>query len=85
MEKQIKIAAKLYECRDTAKRLFKEEYEERVKPYSTLIIAVSEANKIDTLQSMIKISQLEIMENNGMGLMMLMAAAVEIIEPSKSN
>ena len=43
MEQQIKMAAKLYECRDTAKSLAKmqgEDYKEMLKPYSDIITKV---------------------------------------------
>lgn len=82
MEKEIKIAAKLYECRDTAKRFFREEYAEKLKPYIAIIKAVMKANELDELQAILKISQTESYQENGMAQMMFMAAVVEIMEPS---
>lgn len=35
----IKMTAKLYDCRDTAKRFFKDEYLNKIKPYQELIKA----------------------------------------------
>jgi len=83
MEKQIKIAAKLYECRDTAKRFFREEYAEKLKPYISIIKAVMKANELDELQAILKISQTETYQENGMTQMLFMAAAVELMEPSE--
>jgi aminopeptidase C len=83
MEKEIKIAAKLYECRDTAKKFFKELYPEKIKPYVSLINAVAKANNLDKLHAVLKIAELKTINNDGFAMMMVMAAAVEIIEPSK--
>jgi len=82
METQIKIAAKLYECRDTAKRFFREEYAEKLKPYIAIIKAVMKANELDELGAILRISKTETYQENGMGQMMFMAAAVELMEPS---
>jgi len=84
MEKEIKIAAKLYECRDTAKRFYGDQFEEQIKSWTELILKVKKANNIDVMQSSIKIAQLKSMEQNGIGTMLLFAATVEILEPSKS-
>ena len=83
METQIKIAAKLYECRDTAKRFFREEYAAKLKPYIHIITAVMKANELDELQAILKISKTETYQENGMTQMLFMAAAVEIMEPSE--
>lgn len=82
METQIKIAAKLYECRDTAKRFFREEYAEKLKPYINLIKAVMERNELDVLPAVLKITS-ETVNDNGFGTMMFMAGAVELMEPSE--
>lgn len=83
METQIKIAAKLYECRDTAKRFFREEYAEKLKPYIAIIKAVMKANQLDELGAILRISKTETYQENGMAQMMFMAAAVEMMEPSE--
>lgn len=83
MEKEIKIAAKLYECRDTAKRFFRDEYAAKLKAYISIIKAVMKANELDEIQALLKISKTETYKENGMGQMMFMAAVVEIMEPSE--
>lgn len=81
-EKQIKMAAKLYECRDTAKRFFKDEYPEKLKPYTHIIKAVMAANNIDVIPALLKVAQTDTYQENAMGQMLFMAATVELIEPS---
>jgi len=82
MEKQVKIAAKLYECRDTAKRFFKDEYKVKLKPYTHIIKAVMKANNLEEIPALLKISKTYTYQENAMGQMMFMAAVVELIEPS---
>jgi hypothetical protein len=82
---QIQIAAKLYNCRDTAKRFFGDKYKERLQPYIHIVKEVMKANNLDELQSLLKISETSLYQENGMGQMMFMAAVVELIEPSKDN
>lgn len=78
------MAAKLYQCRDTAKRFFKEEFEEKILPYKKIISDVAKEKKIGELEAMMKICDDDVIKNNGWTMMLLMAAAVEIIEPSKN-
>jgi hypothetical protein len=82
MEKQIKMAAKLYECRDTAKAFFKEQYKEKLQPYTHILKQVMKANNLEEIPALLKISQTEHYQENGMAQMMYMAAVVELIEPS---
>ena len=85
MEKQIKIAAKLYECRDTAKSLAKirkEDYKTMLAPYTHIIKQVMEANKEEELPALIRISKTHTYNDNAMAQLMFMAATVELIEPS---
>lgn len=82
MEQRIKIAARLYHVRDTAKRFFREDYLEKLKPYTHILQAVCKANEIDELQALIRCLQLESIAGNGMAQMVMIAAAVEMMEPS---
>lgn len=82
-EQQAKLAAKLYECRDSAKALFGNEYKERVEPYAHKIRQHQINQKIDTLPAVLAICSLPHVKINEMATMLFMAAAVEIIEPSK--
>lgn len=82
MEQQIKMAAKLYRCRDTAKRFFGEEFKEKIQPYKKIISDVAMDKNIGELEAMMKICDDDVIKNNGWTLMLLMAAAVELVEPS---
>lgn len=81
MEKLVKIAARLYECRDTAKQLLGDKYLERMKLYGEWIRKVSESRKIDDLAAAKEIIN-TIGTEDGMVVMHIIAAAVELIEPS---
>jgi hypothetical protein len=80
MEDQIKMAAKLYRCRDTAKGILKEDYHNRIADYKAVINQWNKTHDTDTLESVITICAMP--DLNGVTIMMFMAAAVEIIEPS---
>lgn len=82
MEKEIKIAAKLHECRDTAKAFFKEQYKESLQPYTHILKEVMKANNLKAIPALLKISNTQHYQENGMAQMMYMAAVVELIEPS---
>lgn len=83
MEQQIKLANKLYECRDSAKLLYREQYHEKVQWYKDVINNAQKKWNKDILQSAIGLCKLPQIQENGIAVMMFMAAAVEIIEPSK--
>ena len=82
MEKQIKIAEKLYKCRDTAKRFFRDEYPEKLRTYKNIIEAHQKKFSIDVLPSVYEICSWESVRDDGMMTILFMAAAVELIEPS---
>ena len=80
MEKEIKIAAKLYQCRDVAKRFFRDNYDEKIKPYKNAIQTHRERFNLEVLPSVTEICSFESVRDNGMATMLFMAAAVELIE-----
>lgn len=84
-EDKIKIAAKLYECRDTAKSLAKikkANYKEMLEPYTHIIKQVMAANTLEELPALLKISKTHTYQDSGMAQLLFMAATVELIEPS---
>jgi hypothetical protein len=83
MKDVIMITAKLYNCRDTCKRFLRNEFYERIQPYQTVIKKVMEANKVNELQALMTISETKAYNENGMGQMLFISAAVELMEPSK--
>jgi uncharacterized membrane protein len=82
-EKEIKIAAKLYQCRDTAKKLYKDEYDKKLLTYKNFIQAHMKKFNIDVLPSVLEICSFDSVKCDGITTMLFMAAAVELIEPSK--
>jgi len=82
MEQQIKMAAKLYECRDTARRFFGEEYKQKLEFYTHILKQVMKDNDLEEIPALLKISKTQHYQENGMAQMMYMAAVVELIEPS---
>ena len=80
MREQIKIAAKMYQCQESAQRLFKDEYVGKIKWYINTIKTVMEKEHLDELSSILFISNLPNVKNNGAAIMLFMAAAVELIE-----
>lgn len=84
MEKEIKIAAKLYKCRDAAKSFFRDEFKEKIKPYSQLISEVMKANELDEMRALLKISHTNAYQESALSQMMFIAALVEMIEPSNN-
>ena len=82
MEKEIKIAAKLYQCRDTVKNLFKNDFKEKIEPYKTAIKKYMASTGKDEIHSVLEICNTEEIKEKGMAVLMFMAAATEMIEPS---
>jgi hypothetical protein len=78
----IKISAKLYQCRDTAKSFLKEDYKKRLQPYIDHLKHVMKTENIEEIPALIKTSETDFYQSDGMVQLMFMAALVEIIEPS---
>lgn len=76
----IKIAAKLYECQESAKKLFQEEYSQKIQWYIDTILRWNKERGTDTLKTVLAICQMQSVQSNGMAMMLFLAAAVELIE-----
>lgn len=84
-ERTIKIAAKLYECRDTAKSLAKVkgmDYQAMLLPYRKVIEQQKLTRGLEPLEAILQISKNNSYNEDGMTQLLFMAAAVEIMEPS---
>jgi len=79
MREQIQIAAKMYNCQETAMKFFKEEYPVKVKGYVDILKTVMAKENLEELKAVLFVSKLDSVKHNGMAIMMFMAAAVEII------
>jgi hypothetical protein len=79
-EQHVAMAAKMYECRATARRLLGDKYHQRMDEYARVVRAVAKrdnCNDIVAGATVIKEAGLQ-----GMDSLLLMAAVVEMTEPS---
>lgn len=82
MTNLVQIAAKLYECRDTAKFLLGEKYGERMAIYGEWIHKRATHRNVDALVATQEIIK-EVGNDDGHFAIQMLAAAVELIEPSE--
>lgn len=85
MKQQIQIAAKLYECRDTARRLAGESYKLRLADWKQAVQDIAAAYSLDYLHAGMKLANSFAVKHDGMGMMWAMAATVELIEPDEEK
>lgn len=79
-EKQVKMAAQLYDMRDKARRLLGDKYKSHMAELGKILTMTAERDKKEPLAVAIEVCKKR--ELIGMDLMMVMAAAVELAEPS---
>lgn len=86
-EQIIKMAAKLYECRESAKLIAKfnnRDYHEMLKDYNEIIRKVMSDMNLDVIPAILEISKTKTYnQQSGVTQVLFMAAAVEIMESSK--
>jgi predicted house-cleaning noncanonical NTP pyrophosphatase (MazG superfamily) len=78
----VRMAAKLYECRDAAKSIFQDLYKEKLEPYKNVVEAVMASKNLEAIPALLEVSKTATYNESGFVQMMFMAAVVEIIEPS---
>lgn len=79
-QKQVQMAAKLYEMRDAAKRLLGDVYKQRMAETGRLLTEAAERNKVEPLAVAVRLCKSPNL--SGIDRVMVMAAAVELAEPS---
>ncbi len=79
-EKQVAMAAQLYDMRDKARRLLGKRYKSHMAELGKILTMTAERDKKDPLAVAIEISKRR--ELIGMDLLLVMAAAVELTEPT---
>lgn len=85
-EQHVRMAAKLYECRDSMRRILGAKYHETMEGYAKTIRHVANERKIDTLAAAIQMSkEAQAMFWDPIIPVCLLAAAVEIDEPSSDQ
>lgn len=85
-EQNIRLAAKLYESRDAAKSLAKlknVDFKQMIEPHTHIIEQVMKCNDLDVLPAILKISKTNAYNSSGVSQLLFLAAAVELLEPSK--
>lgn len=82
-EQHVEIAAKMYECRTAARSILGDKYQDKMRELAQVVMAVAERDQCNPIvagATVIKTAGLE-----GMQSLMLMAAVVEMVEPSKKE
>lgn len=85
MKQAINIAAQFYKAQDTMKRFYDDRYEEEIKPFRDAIIE-HQKKGIDPLQFCKRVLERFQKEGvSGMSQALLLAATVEVLEPSPKS
>ena len=79
-EKQVRMAATLYDMRDKARRLLGDKYKPHMAELGRILKMTAERDKKSVLQVATEVCRKR--ELIGMDLMLVMAAAVELTEPT---
>lgn len=77
----IKIAAKMYDARDTVKKLLGDNYSKVIDPIKEQLLGNAKAAEMDVMTYAIRIMTNEII--SGVAQMQILAATVDIIEPEE--
>lgn len=80
MERQIQMAAKLYECRDAARTLLGPRFPAVMAEYGALVRELAAADKAELMPTAIKICKGADVDAHTQ--ILVFAAAVELMEPS---
>lgn len=79
MADAVAMTAKMHHMRDAMRSLWGEQYSAKIAPWQDAIAQVAEGKKISTLQAAIQMAKVT---DNEHAVILVMAAAVETIEPS---
>ena len=82
LEQAIRITAKLYEVRQTVKDLYGAEWKDRLQPYIDQVNRLQRATRKPILELTQELARE--MQAQGHNPMMVLAATVEILEPSQA-
>lgn len=78
---KVQMAAQLYECRDTVRRFLGQNYQVRMQAIGKAVLARSEQDQCDPLAAGIRLAKTV----DGMDSVMILAATVELVEPSAAK
>jgi hypothetical protein len=85
MRTAIELTGKLLEIRETVRRLHAERYPEVIGPWCDMVRNAAEARGIEPLKAGQAMAETAAEGHNGMGALMVLAATVEIIEPTSTE
>ena len=81
-EQAVKMAAKLYECRDTAKQVFGDCYHKRMEAYCQVVKSAANAMRCSDIAAATTLAN---KAGGGMAAICYLAAVVEMTEPSNAE
>ncbi len=81
-EQAVKMAAKLYECRDTAKRAFGDGYHKRMEAYGQVVKSAANALRCSDIEAATTLAN---KAGGGMAAICYLAAVVEMTELSNDR
>lgn len=79
-EQAVKMAEKLYTCRDTARNLLGAHYQRDMELWGIAIRGQADADKCSELAAATKMAK----DTDGFGTIIILAAYVEMVEPSNN-
>ena len=80
LETAIELTQKLRKYRFTAMNFFRENYQERVKPYSHIIQEVMKANNMEAIPALLKVAKTGTFKEAGpMSMVLFFAGTCEVI------
>lgn len=82
-EQAIRINAKLYEVRDAARKVLGDSYRARMAEGGKMLSEIAEAKKCSVLDVALNVSQSAARKGDMNAVTFILAAAVELLEPSK--
>lgn len=82
MEQELKLAAKLGRCRESVKRFYGKEFQNKIQPYKQLIAEIAKDKNVGELEAMTILCKDEVIKSHGWVVLQIMAACVELIDPS---
>lgn len=80
-ERAVKMAARLYECRDTARSVFGDSYQQRMEMYGQAVKSAAAALECSDLKAATTLAD----KAGGMAAICYLAAVVEMTEPSNAS
>lgn len=78
---KVQMAAKLYECRDTARQLLGDQFGTKMEEFGATIKAVAEREGLQLIPAATQLAN----QTTGFTCILILAALVELIEPSSQT